>query len=120
MGTGGQMEIGVGNMVNRDMTYFLKWMGDRFTVPHPDTFWYRLNGMGTQKNEPKNFFLNIFSPRIFPCKVNWRRLPVSIKHTRTSSKKTIFPKTPGYGGISLEMGGGGYYTLCQLCYPVSP
>ena len=27
----------------------------QFTVPHPDVFWYRLNGMGAQKNSCNTF-----------------------------------------------------------------
>ena len=31
-----------------------------YTVPHPDVFWYRLNGMGTQKNGPKKVLVTLF------------------------------------------------------------
>ena len=38
-----------------------------WAVPHPDVFWYRLNGMGTQKKmRPKSYF-NFF-PYIFHVK----------------------------------------------------
>ena len=37
------------------------------SVLHPDVFWYRLNGMGTQKNALKNFLVTLF-PYIFNIK----------------------------------------------------
>ena len=30
-------------------------------VPHPDVFWYRLNGMGAEKNAPKKGLVTFFS-----------------------------------------------------------
>ena len=36
-------------------------------VPHPDIFWYCLNGMGAQKNMPKNVFVTLF-PFMFHIK----------------------------------------------------
>ena len=29
------------------------------SVPHPDLFWYRLNGMGAQKKAPKNVIVSL-------------------------------------------------------------
>ena len=37
------------------------------SVPHPDVFWYRLNGMGAQKHSPKKVFIT-FSLNIFHVK----------------------------------------------------
>ena len=37
------------------------------TVPHPDVFWYRLNGIGTHKNAPKKVLVTLF-PYIFLVK----------------------------------------------------
>lgn len=36
-------------------------------VPHPDVFWYHLNGMSTQKNAPKKALATLF-PYIFQAK----------------------------------------------------
>ena len=36
-------------------------------VPHPDVFWYHLNGMGAQKNTPKKVLLTLI-PYIFHLK----------------------------------------------------
>ena len=33
---------------------------DKRPVPHPDVFWYRLNGMGDQKNAPKKVLVTLF------------------------------------------------------------
>ena len=40
---------------------------DKRPVPHPDVFWYRLNGMGGQKNAPKKVLVTLF-PYIFHVK----------------------------------------------------
>ena len=37
------------------------------TVSHPDVFWYRLNGMGAQKNTPKKVLATLF-PFVFHVK----------------------------------------------------
>ena len=31
-----------------------------YAVPYPDVFWYRLNGMGAQKNVPKRVLVTLF------------------------------------------------------------
>ena len=44
------------------------WMSDPlrclkdqlYAVPHPDVFWYHLNGMGVQKNTPKKVLVTLF------------------------------------------------------------
>ena len=40
----------------------------QLTVPHPDVIWYRLNGMGAQKNAPKKILVTLF-PYIFHVKI---------------------------------------------------
>ena len=49
------------------------------TVPHPDIFWYHLNGMGTQKNAPKNVLVTHYS-YIFHLKT---KLSKVCKHLKT-------------------------------------
>ena len=52
----------------------------QFTMPHPDVFWYCLNGMGAQKNAPKKFlvtFLYIFH-RKTKLNIVYKYLKISI------------------------------------------
>ena len=39
-------------------------------VPHPDVFWYRLNGIGAQNNAPKKVLLTLL-PYLFHVKAKW-------------------------------------------------
>ena len=40
------------------------------SVPHPDVFWYHLNGMGTQNNMLKKVLVTLF-PYILHIKTEW-------------------------------------------------
>ena len=56
-------------------------------VPHPDAFWYRLNGMGAQKMCPRSSY-NTFSIAI--------SLKNSTKYSLLILKNKIFFKKPKY------------------------
>ena len=48
-------------------------------VPHPDIFWYHLNGMGTKENAPKKVLVTLF-PYLFHVKTKWN---IVYKHLKT-------------------------------------
>ena len=55
------------------------------SVPHPDVFWYRLKGMGAQKNAPKKVLVTLF-----PLSYNYWGL--SLNYPILNFKKTVCPK----------------------------
>ena len=62
------------------------------TVPHPDVFWCRLNGMGTPKNTPKKILATLF-PYIFHGKI---KLSIFYEYFKTkifSRDTNILPQT---------------------------
>ena len=61
------------------------------SVPHPDVFWYRLNGMGAQKNDPKEVLVKIF-PYIFHVKSKWNIFYEYLKTKIFSRDTNILPQ----------------------------
>ena len=64
-----------------------------YAALHPDVFWYRLNGMGAQKNIPKKVPATLF-PRTFYVKTKWNIVYEYLK-TKIFSRKS-FPKCIEY------------------------
>ena len=85
------------------------WQNLAELVPHPDVFWYHLNGMGTQKNVPKKVLLTLF-PYIFHAKSQWFIVYKYLK-TKIVSRDIIIPPqmhwTLNIFGPSATIIGGG-------------
>ena len=58
-------------------------------MPHPDAFWYHLNGMGTQKNVLKKVIVTLF-PYTFHVK-SQRNVVYEYLKTKTFVRDTIIP-----------------------------
>ena len=79
------------------------------TVPHPDVFWYRLNGMGAKRN-------------VFPCmfhvKPKWNIVYIYLKNKNFSRDSNILPQmhwtSDIFGHSATIIGGFGV----SLNYPI--
>ena len=60
-------------------------------VPHPDVFWYRLNGMGDQKKCAQKVLSTLFS-YIFHIKTKWKIVYEYLKTKIFSSDTNILPQ----------------------------
>ena len=60
-------------------------------MPHPDVFWYHLNGMGAQKNTPKKFLVTLF-PYIFHVKTKLNIVYKNLKTKMFSRDTNLLPQ----------------------------
>ena len=84
---------------------------------HPDVFWYRLNGMGTQKHVTKKVLVTLF-PYIFHIKSKWNIVYKYFKTKIFSRNTTILPQmhwTSNIFGPSAKIFGGFWVSLI---YPI--
>ena len=65
--------ISKGSTENPGFCYWFVFFNNiaiNLTVPDPDVFWYRLNGMDTPENAPKKVIVTLF-PYIIHVKPKW-------------------------------------------------
>ena len=86
-------------------------------VPHPDVFWYHLNGMGTQKIAPKKVLARHF-PYIFHLKTKWNIVYKYLKTKTFPKDKYILPQmhwtSNTFGPSTTTIGG----LLVSQHYPI--
>ena len=63
------------------------WPSQIYAMPHPDVFWYRVNGMGAQKSS-----CNTFSIYIFHVKPKWNIAYEYLKTKVFSRDSNILPQ----------------------------
>ena len=67
------------------------WTATTRPLLHPDMLWYRLNGMGAQKNAPKKVLVTLF-PYIFLVKPKWNIVYEYLKIKIFSRDSNIRPQ----------------------------
>ena len=87
-------------------------------VPHPDVFWYGLNGLGAQKNAPKKVLVALF-PYIFHVKPKWNIVYEYLKTKIFSRDSNIFPQMHWISNIFGHSAKiiGGFFCSTKLSNP---
>ena len=62
-----------------------------YAMPHPDVFWYHLNGMGAQRNTPKKLLVTLF-PYIFHVKTKLNIVYKNLKTKIFSRDTNLLPQ----------------------------
>ena len=70
----------------------IRYLKDQlYAVPHPDVFWYRLNGMGARKNTPEKVLAKLF-PYTFHVKIKLNIVYENLKRKIFSRDTNILPQ----------------------------